>query len=109
MTDKMWTDQGLESLRGLVEMVIEEHVRQLAKWGVQEKSPFEWMTNLAEEVGELAQAITEMIHRGGPHRDIVEEAIQAGTLALKIAEMAQGECEPLLPGIDPQETLFDAG
>lgn len=106
MMDSMWTDQRLESLRVLVEMVIKEHVRQLAMWGVQEKSPFEWMTNLTEEVGELAQAITEMIHRGGSQKDIIEEAIQVATLALKIAEMAHGECEPFLPGIDPGEPLF---
>lgn len=100
--DRLWTDQGLESLTALREMVFYENICQLKKWGVQERSPFEWMAYLTEEVGELAQAISdEMVYRDGSHKDIVDEAIQVATLALKIAEMAQDERESLLASRNP--------
>jgi len=70
--------------------LIREDERQIKKWGVQEASPFEWMTYLAEEVGELAAAVSEFIYRDGDQRQISKEAIQVATLALKIAKMAEG-------------------
>jgi len=57
------------------------------KRGVQNVSPFEWMTYLVEEVGELAEAISEAEYRKGTFDDIYKEAIQVATLALKIAEI----------------------
>ena len=82
------TDRQLITLhRVLIPWVEEEHQRQIDKWGVQSKSPFEWMTNLTEEVGELAQAITEAEYNNVCIEDVRKEAIQVATLALKIAEM----------------------
>ena len=82
------TDRELVTLRyTLIPMVVAEHEHQIEKWGVQSKSPFEWMTNLTEEIGELAQAITEAEYNNGCLEDVRKEAIQVATLALKIAEM----------------------
>lgn len=55
--------------------------------GVQHRTPFEWLTYAAEELGELAKAISEHEYREGDWRDVVDEAVQVATLALKIAEM----------------------
>ena len=82
------TDRELITLhRVLIPWVEEEHKRQIEKWGIQSKSPFEWMTNLTEEIGELAKAITELEYNNAYLEDVRREAIQAATLALKIAEM----------------------
>jgi len=68
-------------------LVLAENHNQLDKWGVQNHSPFEWLTYTTEELGELAAAISEAEYRGGSVKDVVKEAIQTATLALKIAEM----------------------
>ncbi len=61
----------------------------MAKWGIQDRTSFEWLTFLAEEVGELAEAINEYEYRGGLSVSVFKEAIQVATLALKIAEMSR--------------------
>jgi len=68
-------------------LVEKENASQVRKWGVQNRTPFEWMTLLTEEVGELARAISKLKFRIGTRREVVDEAIQVATLALKIAEM----------------------
>ena len=68
-------------------MVLQESKEQLEKWGIQDKSPFEWLTYTTEELGELAKAISEHHYRGGLATAVVKEAIQTATLCLKIAEM----------------------
>jgi hypothetical protein len=45
------------------------------------------LTYTTEELGELANAIGEFEHRGGPPSKVVNEAIQVATLAIKIAVM----------------------
>ncbi len=65
----------------------EESARQIMKWGVQDRTPFEWVTYLTEEVGELASAISEHQYRDGFASDVIDEAIQVATLAAKEAEM----------------------
>ena len=69
------------------DLVWKENVNQIKKWGIQDRSPFEWLTYLTEEVGELACAISENEYRDGTPQDVTNEAIQVATLALKIAEM----------------------
>ena len=64
-----------------------ENIRQLNKWGVQNHLPSEWLMFTAEELGELANAISEWNYRGGLVENVVKEAIQVATLSLKIAEM----------------------
>lgn len=71
----------------LFEMVKEESLRQIRKWGIQDHDPFEWLTHTAEELGELACAISEWRYRGGLQSGVVKEAIHTATLSLKIAEM----------------------
>jgi len=83
-------DQLLEHSKGLFREVLHESIRQIDKWGIQEHTPFEWMTYITEEVGELAQAISEYEYRDGPRNNIVQEAVQVATLALKVAEMYGG-------------------
>jgi NTP pyrophosphatase (non-canonical NTP hydrolase) len=71
----------------LFEMVKAESLRQIRKWGIQDRDPFEWLAFTTEEVGELSEAICEWEYRGGLQSNVVKEAIQTATLCLKIAEM----------------------
>ena len=81
MKDLQLCDERIfDSIRG-------ESLRQIEKWGVQDRSPFEWLAYLTEEIGELSKAISENQYRKGWHIDVVSEAIQCATLAAKIAEM----------------------
>lgn len=48
-----------------------------------------WLTYTTEELGELAEAISEHIYRDGNREHIIKEAIQTATLCLKIAEMVE--------------------
>lgn len=84
---KRYADQHLRDLRHLAECVKEEHGRQIRKWGTQKVTTFEWLAYLTEEVGELAEAISEYEYRKGLPGHIMTEAIQVATLALKIAEI----------------------
>jgi NTP pyrophosphatase (non-canonical NTP hydrolase) len=85
------TDKGLTTQR-MFFLVQQENLRQIEKWGVQTHSPFEWLAYTTEELGELSQAISEHYYlRCGSRQDIVKEAIQTATLALKIAEMYSEE------------------
>ena len=46
-----------------------------------------WLAFVAEELGELSDAIAEFTFRGGLVEPVVKEAIETATLCLKIAEM----------------------
>ena len=70
-------------------LVCQENHRQIEKWGVQDHDPFEWLGFTLEELGETSEAISEHRFRNGSASDVVKEAIQVATLALKIAEMYQ--------------------
>ena len=85
-----WKDQQLVRIGVLKESVENENRRQIAKWGVQVRSPFEWLAYLTEEVGELSEAICDRVYQRGKDGtgDVYKEAIEVATLALKIAEMA---------------------
>ena len=80
-------DLCLINFTKLEAMIFAENVHQLSKWGIQDHTPFEWLTDTTEELGELAKAISEHHYRGGPASEVVKEAIQVVTLAIKIAEM----------------------
>ena len=72
-------------------LVAREHDRQIEKWGYQRRSLFEWITYLTEEVGELAEAVSNIeydsqskdasIMRG----DAIKEAHQVAALATRMA------------------------
>lgn len=80
-------DKCFKHFNILMSMVEKEHNYQIQKWGVQSRTPFEWMTYITEEVGELANAVSENVYRNGNNNDVVKEAIQTATLCLKVAEM----------------------
>ena len=77
----------------LFNMVKEESLRQIVKWGIQDHDPFEWLTHTTEELGELACAISEWEYRGGLQSEVIKEAIHTATLSLKIAEMFIELCD----------------
>lgn len=90
---EQWKDKCLSRMNTILLKVVVEHYKQIKKWGVQTLPPSEWMMFLTEEVGELAQAISENIYRNGTKNEIFKEAIQVATLALKIAEMSDGDID----------------
>ncbi len=90
---KKYLDMGFVNLRFLLASVWKEHRRQLEKWGRQNRILFEWLAYITEELGELSEAISEYEYRDGDKDNIVKEAIQVATLALKIAEMAKFHTE----------------
>ena len=84
-------DRCFKNIDTLIKMIKDEHEHQLKKWGVQEHGFNEWLNFTMEELGELAEAISEHKYRKGSKGNIVYEAIQVATLALKIAEMNMEE------------------
>lgn len=84
-TDKCFANDPI-----LFDLLQRENKKQIRKWGIQVHSGFEWLTYTTEELGELAQAISEFEYRDGSRENVVKEAIQTATLALKIAEMYMG-------------------
>jgi NTP pyrophosphatase (non-canonical NTP hydrolase) len=68
--------------------VMDERLRQDAKWGEQNHDPSTYLTILMEEVGEYAQAVLET-RFGGPHGGedkMRAEAVQVAAVALAIVE-----------------------
>lgn len=86
-----YIDQCLIMIDELMARIACEHGRQLGKWGIQSHTLFEWLAYTTEELGELAQAISEHEYRNGKAENIFKEAIQVATLSLKIAEMISME------------------
>lgn len=82
-------DYGIEK-EGHILIDDEDH-RQIEKWGVQKHSYFEWLAFITEELGELSRAISEYHFRNGDRDDIVREATQIATLAIKVAVMAKDQ------------------
>ncbi len=50
-------DTELYRITALTRDVLLEGEKQVAKWGIQNRTSFEWMAFLTEEVGELARAM----------------------------------------------------
>ena len=82
-----FTDLLLKDDAWILKKIIDESVSQVNKWGIQTHSSFEWLGYTTEELGSLAKAIGKYEYRGGSKEEVVKEAIQVATLALKIAEM----------------------
>lgn len=94
-----------ETSRAL-ELIQAERIRQLEKWGDQSSThPFEWMSILGEEYGELCEAVNETFFRNGAHPNrggydkIIKEAVQVAAVAVALIE-------PMLKKPDPK--IFDA-
>jgi NTP pyrophosphatase (non-canonical NTP hydrolase) len=71
----------------LFDLIRIESDRQIKKWGIQDRNPFEWLAYTTEELGELSCAISEWEYRNGLRSEVIKEAIQTATLCLKIAEI----------------------
>ncbi len=73
-----------------IDLVIAERKRQNEKWGYpQNNTPFEWVSILTEEVGELAQATNDAFMgqiKSNQTDKIVREAIQVAAVAVAIIE-----------------------
>lgn len=80
-------DLCLANMLELSRMVMLENANQMKKWGVQYRSPFEWLAFATEELGELSKAMIQWRFERAWPAEVVDEAIQTATLCLKIAEM----------------------
>ncbi len=84
------TDLQFSNIGEIVDKIFAENRAQIEKHGVQTATPYEWMLWVTEEVGELAQSINDVErHVETPKmlEHVVEEAVHAATLLIKIAEM----------------------
>jgi NTP pyrophosphatase (non-canonical NTP hydrolase) len=84
-------EQGLargrtERLGAALEAVMTERSRQDAKWGEQNHDPFTYLTILAEEFGELAQAALHLRFGGRAADGLRMEAVHTAAVALAIIE-----------------------
>lgn len=94
MSEEQWTDVSIQQAD--FDAVTEELIRQHNKWGVQTRSPFEWLAYLTEEVGEVSDAIQGLVYGvrtiaigRDMKKEIYDECIQVATLALKMARMVK--------------------
>ena len=83
-------------IEGALDMVKAERQRQESLWGDQSGNhPFEWMSILGEEYGELCEAVNETFFKNATHPDrggfekIIKEATQVAAVAVAIIESAQ--------------------
>ncbi|MCK5127947.1 MAG: hypothetical protein KAR42_16940 [candidate division Zixibacteria bacterium] len=90
---KQYADRCFMNFTWLWDQLHKENQRQITKWGIQERTAFEWLTYAAEEFGSLAKAISEHHYRKGQKEKVITEAFHAATLILKIAEMYENEEE----------------
>jgi len=82
---KIYSDVHVSALAQAINATINEHESQFKKWGRQDRTLFEWLTYLTEEVGELAEAISELEYREGNIAEVSKEAIQVAALATRIS------------------------
>lgn len=75
----------------------EERRRQDSLWGVQMHSVILWLPILTEEVGEVAEAINEWYHGGGPFEDIQKELVEVAAVAVAALERIERYQEPPKP------------
>lgn len=83
----LFTDEGL--CEEALDMIASEDEAQREKWGVQYHYLAKWCLILGEEVGELNKAILEYFVGNDTLTQVVREAVQVATLALKIAWMCR--------------------
>ena len=81
-------------------LVMTERQRQNELWGDQSGNhPFEWMSILGEEYGELCEAVNETFFKRGAHPEkggfdrILKEATHVAAVSVAIMEAAQRELE----------------
>lgn len=76
-----------------IDLVNKERDRQDEMWGYpQSNHPIEWVSILAEEFGEFAQAVNQAMFGGdGDLTHALEEATEVAAVALAIVEHLTGE------------------
>ena len=81
-------------------LIAKERERQLRLWGDQiNNHPFEWVSILGEEYGELCQAINETFFTAPQHPErggianIEREAVQIAAVAIQIIEVMERQKE----------------
>lgn len=87
---------NMKKIESALSMVREERKRQNSLWGNKRKNhPFEWMSILGEEYGELCEAVNETCfsnpkrpERGGREK-IMLEATHVAAVAVAIIEEIQ--------------------
>lgn len=83
-----------------IALVKAERQRQYALWGDQsENHPFEWMSILGEEYGELCEAVNETYFKNGTHLErgghekIICEATQVAAVAVALIESIKKQAD----------------
>jgi NTP pyrophosphatase (non-canonical NTP hydrolase) len=78
-----------------LQAIRDERTRQDRKWGFpQHRSTAEWMTILAEEVGEVAMEANEVHFRARDRSELVTELVQVAAVCVSWLEhMSEGEVE----------------
>ena len=83
-----------------INAVKNERLRQIKKWGADsDNHPFEWMSILGEEFGELCEAVNETYFKRGAHPErggqdkIIKEASQVAAVAVAVIESAMKQKE----------------
>lgn len=71
--------------------VTNERRKQDKKWGEQNHDPFTWLTILAEEFGEFAQAALHTRFGGSAAEGLHEEAVHVAAVALAMVECLHRE------------------
>lgn len=78
-----------------IDKVVAERRHQIEKWGADtDNTPFEWMSILGEEFGELCEATNETFFKNSTHPElggldrVVKEASQVAAVAIAIIESA---------------------
>lgn len=71
----------------IISDVVNECIRQINKWGIQNHTPLEWLVILMEEVGEASQeALRVRFNENYPVESFKEEMIQVAAVALSIID-----------------------
>jgi NTP pyrophosphatase (non-canonical NTP hydrolase) len=65
--------------------LFEERAKEnIAEWGVQELETL--VLAIAEETGEVAQALLQYLHEDGRRQRIIDEAVDLGALCIQLIE-----------------------
>lgn len=88
----------MEKTKSALGLVMAERQRQNSLWGDQSGNhPFEWMSILGEEYGELCEAVNETCFSNATHPErggyekIKREATQVAAVAVAIIEAMQAQ------------------
>ncbi len=94
----MMKDMRVPNTYPVLEMIIDERVKQVEKWSDQSNNhPFEWVSILGEEYGELCQAVNESFLTKAVHKDrdgkdkMIKEAVHIAAVAVAFIESLEAQ------------------